>query len=233
MVKRILFVATTAFLILGCDLLNNPLKSFIEESSGIARVLGYEIKTANDPITNDEYNIPPREDTIIMVELENENGLDLELGLVDKDKNPVDSSVAEVVLNPDSYNNATITVYNPQSYDNFEWTMTIMEKVNKRPMSPYKLPKLQVNPSFTYDVEITQFELTSVPGSRSTINEDGTINVGVPPGTPVSNLSPDIAVSPAESDYTPKGAQDFTNPVKYTVTAPDGSSRVYTVTVYE
>jgi hypothetical protein len=62
-----------------------------------------------------------------------------------------------------------------------------------------------------------------------------TVVVTLPPGTPVSALTPSVGVSAAAS-FTPSGAQDFTNsattPVSYTVTAEDGlASKVYQVTV--
>jgi hypothetical protein len=62
----------------------------------------------------------------------------------------------------------------------------------------------------------------------------GTINgaaiaVAVPYGTTVTGLTP--TVSHTGSSYTPTGAQDFTGPVTYTVTAADGSTQDYTVTV--
>ncbi|PIB38415.1 hypothetical protein [Maribacter sp. 4G9] len=45
-----------------------------------------------------------------------------------------------------------------------------------------------------------------------------------------SALTPTIEVSP-NADYEPKGVQDFMNPVVYTVTAEDGSTQDYEVTV--
>jgi hypothetical protein len=67
------------------------------------------------------------------------------------------------------------------------------------------------------------------------INEEaGTISVIVPYGTDITNLVPNIGCDWGAS-YVPEGAQDFSNsaatPVTYTVTAEDGTSRPYTVTV--
>ncbi|MFD2586023.1 hypothetical protein ACFSQJ_03730 [Croceitalea marina] len=45
-----------------------------------------------------------------------------------------------------------------------------------------------------------------------------------------SALTPTIEVSP-NADYEPKGVQDFMNPIVYTVTAEDGSTQDYEVTV--
>ena len=63
-------------------------------------------------------------------------------------------------------------------------------------------------------------------------NTNYTVGLTVPTGTDVTTLTPTIAVS----DYatvSPSSdiAQNFTNPVTYTVTAQDGSTQNYTVTV--
>lgn len=53
-----------------------------------------------------------------------------------------------------------------------------------------------------------------------------------PDGTDVTAITPDITVS-ANASISPESGvpQDFTNPVKYTVTAQDGTQKTYTVTV--
>ncbi|MGB2580665.1 MAG: immunoglobulin-like domain-containing protein, partial [Minisyncoccia bacterium] len=59
-----------------------------------------------------------------------------------------------------------------------------------------------------------------------------TVSITVPFGTDVSALSPLVAVSSlATSSPASAVVQDFTNPVIYTVTAEDGSTQTYTVTV--
>jgi hypothetical protein len=62
--------------------------------------------------------------------------------------------------------------------------------------------------------------------------EAKTIDVKVPYGTSLSNLTPTITVSP-EATVTPGSgqAQDFTNSVKYRVIAQDGTEVSYTVWV--
>jgi hypothetical protein len=79
---------------------------------------------------------------------------------------------------------------------------------------------------------ITGFSFTN-PNAEGSINEDDkTINVMVPYGTDPMHLTPTITVSP-EATVNPNSgqAQDFTNSVMYTVTAQDGSSKQYTVSV--
>ncbi|MEQ8626594.1 T9SS type A sorting domain-containing protein [Ekhidna sp.] len=57
-----------------------------------------------------------------------------------------------------------------------------------------------------------------------------TVGVEVDAGTDVTNLTPSITVSQG-ANYSPSGAQDFTNTVIYTVTAEDGTSQDWDVTV--
>ena len=63
-------------------------------------------------------------------------------------------------------------------------------------------------------------------------NTGYTVNLTVPSGTDLTTLTPTIVVSD-NATISPASdvAQDFTNPVTYTVTAQDGSTQNYTVTV--
>jgi hypothetical protein len=82
-----------------------------------------------------------------------------------------------------------------------------------------------------YGVSIDSFVINGVYGQ---IKEDRTILIKLPLSTNVKALVPTIAllnekdckVSPASGV-----AQDFTNPVEYKVTAPNGDSKTYVVTV--
>ena len=59
-----------------------------------------------------------------------------------------------------------------------------------------------------------------------------TVTVQMPQGTDVTELVPTIEVSEGATVSPASGeAQDFTNPVSYTVTAQNGTTAVYTVTV--
>ncbi|MFC2152435.1 T9SS type A sorting domain-containing protein [Bacteroidota bacterium] len=50
-------------------------------------------------------------------------------------------------------------------------------------------------------------------------------------GTDITNLKPTFTVSPLATIVDTTAAQDFTNPVEYTVTAEDASSKVWTVVI--
>jgi len=87
----------------------------------------------------------------------------------------------------------------------------------------YKTITLTVNATKS----ITSFSLA---GETGTIDENaGTIAVTVPYGTNISSSTPVIIHNGAS--ITPTGAQNFTTPVSYTVTATDNATRVYIVTV--
>jgi len=66
---------------------------------------------------------------------------------------------------------------------------------------------------------------------KSVIDEaESTIVLYVPNNTDVSDLSPNIEISEAAT-YLPTGAQDFTDPIVYSITAEDGTNRDYTISV--
>jgi hypothetical protein len=76
------------------------------------------------------------------------------------------------------------------------------------------------------------FYAPQAAGVIPTESTNNSITVGVPTGTNVTALVPTIVVSPgATVSPASEVAQDFTNPVTYTVTAPDGSTQQYVVTV--
>ncbi len=81
---------------------------------------------------------------------------------------------------------------------------------------------------------ITSFNFGGLtPGVAGTINETNkTVSLTVPYGTNVTSLVPTILYSGGASIAPNSGAsQDFTNPVTYTVTAEDGTTQDYIVTV--
>jgi cytoskeletal protein RodZ len=93
-----------------------------------------------------------------------------------------------------------------------------------------------VTPTTTQSSEksISSFTLSGLnPVVNGTIdNTNYTVSLTVPTGTDLTTLVPTISVSDSAT-VSPVSdvAQDFTNPVTYTVTAQDGSTQNYTVTV--
>lgn len=87
--------------------------------------------------------------------------------------------------------------------------------------------KVAANPAKS----ITAFNFTSPAATESINNTLHTITVTVPYGTDVTSLSPTITYTGASISPLSEVAQNFTNPVTYTVTAADNSVQNYTVTV--
>jgi alpha-tubulin suppressor-like RCC1 family protein/fibronectin type 3 domain-containing protein len=78
---------------------------------------------------------------------------------------------------------------------------------------------------------ITAFSFAS-PAAVGTVNETAhTVTLNVPYGTDVTSLTPTITHTGAGVSPNSGVAQDFTGPVTYTVTAADGSTQPYAVTV--
>ena len=78
--------------------------------------------------------------------------------------------------------------------------------------------------------EITGFSFGDQEAAPSVIdNEKMTVTAFVKDGANLSSLTPVVTVSGVS--YTPAGAQDFSKPVTYTVTAAAGNTKEYTVTV--
>ncbi len=75
--------------------------------------------------------------------------------------------------------------------------------------------------------DITSFTILGIPGTMG----PNTVALTVPYGTDVKALTPTINITGASVSPASGAAQDFTNPVTYIVTATDGSTKAYTVTV--
>ncbi|SDF01350.1 DUF5018 domain-containing protein [Cellulophaga baltica] len=75
--------------------------------------------------------------------------------------------------------------------------------------------------------DITDFAIDGVDGIITGTN----ISLTLPAGTDVTSLSSTVTHTGASVNPTSGVAQDFTSPVEYTVTAADGTTKVYTVTV--
>lgn len=80
--------------------------------------------------------------------------------------------------------------------------------------------------------EISSFVIAEIEG---VIDETAkTISLNLLSGTNLTSLSPEISISLKATISPSSGvAQDFTNPVTYTITAEDGSSDDYAVTVVD
>jgi hypothetical protein len=78
---------------------------------------------------------------------------------------------------------------------------------------------------------ITAFNFTSQNATGVITEAEHTIAITVPFGTNVTSLTPTITYKGTSVRPASDAAQDFTNPVTYTVTAADSSTQIYKVTV--
>ncbi|MEI6093280.1 MAG: SUMF1/EgtB/PvdO family nonheme iron enzyme [bacterium] len=84
------------------------------------------------------------------------------------------------------------------------------------------------NGSSQTQVDIITFSVSDVSGTISGTN----ISLTLPMGSSLTNLAPTITISEGASVSPANGvAQDFTNPVTYTVTSADRTTKAYVVTV--
>ncbi|MFB8227204.1 family 43 glycosylhydrolase [Cellulosimicrobium sp. NPDC055967] len=81
---------------------------------------------------------------------------------------------------------------------------------------------------------VTGAELDTLKAPAIVDGASSTVTLPVVPGTDVAALAPVLTVSPRATVTPANGSvQDFTQPVAYTVTGPDGSSRTWTVQAKE
>jgi hypothetical protein len=81
--------------------------------------------------------------------------------------------------------------------------------------------------------KISDFKFASLSNATVTIDDNAkTVTIAAPAGSDVTALAPTITLSSgATVSPAPDVRQNFTKPVEYTVTAEDGTTQVYTVTV--
>ncbi len=78
---------------------------------------------------------------------------------------------------------------------------------------------------------ITSFSILGVAGQITNGAQSSTVTLVLPLGTDLTAQTPTIVINASSINPASRLPQDFTVPVLYTVTAADGSTRVYTVTV--
>ena len=101
-------------------------------------------------------------------------------------------------------------------------------KENNKAVSTYQ----ESQPGKNDEKSILLFSFSDPEAVGVIDNEYGTVTLVVPLGADIKNLAPNIIISDGASISPASGAsQDFTNPVIYKITAQDGSTKDYTVTV--
>jgi hypothetical protein len=114
-----------------------------------------------------------------------------------------------------------------------ETTPSIIETTSPATGTTTTTPEGTPNaPAKSNEKLIIIFKFTQ-PEANGAVNlKDNTVEVGVPFGTTLTALTPTIVLSPKATVSPDSGiAQDFTNPIVYKVTAEDGSTQDYIVSV--
>ncbi len=89
------------------------------------------------------------------------------------------------------------------------------------------------NATLSSTAEITTFKISGQTGNEIINSAAGTIAINVPLGTPLTAVVPQTVVISPQATINPPvtTAQNFTNPVTYTVTAQSGATKTWTVNV--
>ena len=114
-----------------------------------------------------------------------------------------------------NFTNAVTYTVTAQDATTKDWTVTVTNELND-------------------EAEILTFELTEQTGAASINSFAGTISIEVSNGSNLAFLVPTITIS-TDASITPASGtgQNFTAPFIYTVTAQDGTTKTWTVTVTE
>ena len=250
MVKKLSFILTTFILIfLGCDNTNSPLRKYIENATGTAKVLGYTIAGNYHVMSDGVIAISPREEsarTIISLSLRNPQDYDLQLGL-----KGYGSSFSTVELGADKQT-AVITITNQPRLTAGEIAMTMTMTANGRPLPSYEeLPKMR----FRYlNASLNAINITSSAGTCSFDHlfhpDNAAYTVTVPvwavditinPTLPANVLSScsvyssdsSATVTPAGNNWT-IGSYGLINSIaSIEVQSDSGITRIYNLTIAE
>lgn len=130
-----------------------------------------------------------------------------------------------VSFNSESIDDGYSVKYTPSSpYQSGEHTVTVSAQTDSGQEFSYSW-------SFKVKPEISSFTFAD-PDVTGVISQDEkTISVTVPSGTDLTSLKPSVVHNGASVSPASGQAQDFTNPVTYTVTANDGTTQSYKVSV--
>ncbi len=113
-----------------------------------------------------------------------------------------------------------------------EYTVTAKDRSEKK----YTVSVTVLPPALSSDKSITSFSFLKednafLPGDVTGTISGQNIHLTVPAGTDVTALKPTIVHTGSTTNPTSNAANNFTSPRNYTVTAEDGSSEIYNVTV--
>jgi hypothetical protein len=210
----------------GCDNYNQSIEDFIYYQTGTvlpqdqARVLSppaeqeadgsFHVRAANAEI-------------VLELDLKNDRGYDLRFEALNN------GAAAEAVqVEPIASDRVLIRIAGAKPGDEFRIVLQVVASNGYRSFGAIKLPVIYCDAPLSGAKELLSFAFGSWTG---TINESAkTVAVTVPYGTVISGIIPVVTVSNG-ADYSPKEAWGSGSSKTYTVTAADGASAAYVVTV--
>jgi hypothetical protein len=213
----------------GCDLYNQSIEDFIYYQTGtvLPRDKASVISPAAEPCPDGSFHIRSVfADIVLELDLENDRGYDLRLRALN---NGTESGgVRAEQIAPDR---VLIRIAGAKPEDVFRIVLQVGSADGYRSFGEIPLPVIYCHAPLSGARELLSFAFGSWPG---TIDESAkTVDVTVSPGTVISGITPAVTVSPG-ADYSPKepwGSGVSGSFKTYTVTAEDGTSADYVVTV--
>ncbi|MEA1896878.1 MAG: DUF5018 domain-containing protein, partial [Bacteroidota bacterium] len=122
----------------------------------------------------------------------------------------------------------------PESNDTLDFTSPVVFTVTAEDGVTTRdwIITVTVSASASSEAEVLSFEIDNSVSDALIDTDLGTIAVSMPFGTDLTALAPEISVSAGATISPESGvAQDFSNPVVYTVTAQDATTEDWTVTL--
>ncbi|GHT86452.1 hypothetical protein FACS1894137_12070 [Spirochaetia bacterium] len=222
--KRGTAVLLFTVLLSGCDLFNKPLEPFIKDQTGVVRITDTDERSVG---------ISPAGEFTVPVALDNRQGYTLWVTILNKGV-PVDPAKIWVD-NPVTEDQLVIHFKGAAAGETFNITLKLRIEGSNRILDDLELPLITCTSSDkessggggTGGKEITSFSLDGTAASIS----PGNIELSPPStGSIAGSETPVLTVSPG-ADYSPKEPWGSDLTKTYTVTAADGTSQTYTVTM--
>ncbi|MDR2738270.1 MAG: hypothetical protein LBB68_00325 [Treponema sp.] len=217
----------------GCGNFNQPIEAFIDDQTGMVKLQEITPEIPEAVVREDgSIRIPPAAagapEFTLELSLRNEPGYALDFAVLNNDGTETDPD--HIWAESGGPGRIFIHIAGVQPGDEFNLTLKLWKADGRRTFDDIVIPPIIFEPFPLSDAKaITGFILE---GKSGTIDEAGrTIAVTLLPGTGVTGLAPVIIYTGASIDPGTGVARDFSAPQTYTVTAADGSTRSYTVTV--
>ncbi|MFP3043959.1 hypothetical protein LQZ19_19270 [Treponema primitia] len=219
----------------GCDNFSQSLEDFIAGQTGVVRLEDWDLGSSGSIVLEDgSIRIPPaaaaESEFILELNLHNRQGYDLDYAVLNNGMVP---DPAAIWVEGGDSGRVFIHIAGAQPGDTYKLTLKLGTADGWRNFTDIIIPSISCEtvdtPPPAADKAITGFTLA---GESGTINEDEhTITVTVPYGTNVTGLAPAITHTGTSINPDTGAAQDFSAPQTYTVTAADGTTQPYIVTV--